>query len=464
MLTIIRDKRELRFLLILVLVHLIYFTIAVVNQNYYPFSGTKFKISDSYQYLTAAENIIKYGIFYANDLNLSINPLYYTIRPPVYPLFLAFFKYFNSSFIIILFFQNIISISSIYLVRNTLLLLNYKTKYDLLFLFLIILTPSQFIYANAILTEVIFQFFIVLMFRYAILFYHNKKNINLLFYSAALILAAFTKPVMYLFVIPSMLYMCYVSFKTKKRSLVLMSFLPVIAVFLIFKWNYNRTNHYEYSSIQTINLLNYNTHLFLIKKEGFDFAEKTIDSIHKKANFINNYAEKSKLLTSSAIEIIRKNLFEYSIYHLQGSFNTTIDPGRFDIDYFFMLNNTNVKKKGILYHLNNGGIVSVLKFLENTYSINLLMILGFILILNIIKIVGFLFFILNRKIDIKYRFVIASIVFYIVLLAGPVGASRYFMPLVPIVIGVILIENNFLNEISNKFKSTLPIKLYGKRI
>ncbi|MCF6182816.1 hypothetical protein [Lutibacter sp.] len=445
-----KNKRDLVFVVCLVLIHLLFFGFAVFQNNYYPISGFKNLHIDPYQYLTEAKNIIEHGIFYCDDLSNPINFDYYTLRPPVYPLFLSLFYLFKAPLFVIIFFQNIISIISIYLVRKTLFLFNYKTKYDVIFIILLALTPSQFIYANTIFSEVIFQFFIVLMFRNALLFIYFKEKKYLIWYSFALILAAFTKPVMYLFVIPSLIYMVYLSYKIKKWYPAILSILPVLAIFLMLTWNYKRTNKYQYSSIQTINLLNYNTRLFLMSKKGYAYADKFIDSIHNNANKIQDYAKRTTYLNKASKNFLSKNLISYGFYHLQGSVYAILDPGRYDISNFFLLNTKNVNQKGILYHLNNGGIISVLKFLVSTYSIPLLLILGLILFLNVFKLLSLVLFILNKRINLNFKIIVLGLLLYIILLAGPVGASRYFMPLVPLIIGVILIDNVLIKKLFNK--------------
>lgn len=446
----LKNKKDNIFLIGLIIIHLIFLLFSVIQNNYFTFSGNNFKLSDSYQYLIEAKNIIKYGAFYSNDLNQLVDYKFYTLRPPLYPLFLSFFYLFKAPLYVIIIFQNLISITSIYLVRKTILLFNYQKKYDFLFLILILLTPSQLIYANTIMSEVLFQFFIVLMFRNAVLFLKKNEIRYILWYSIALILSAYTKPVMYLFVIPSMFYMIYLSIKIKKWYPTCIGLLPIIAILFIFIWNYERTNHYEYSSIQTVNLLNYNTRLFLLSTQGETKSEKIIDSIHYEANKLKSYSEKTKFLNSSSRRILSNNIIPYTLYHLQGCFYTIIDPGRFDIANFFLIETKKVEQKGILFHINSGGIKSVLKFLINTYSIPLLLLLGSILVINIFKLISFLLFIFKSEININYRIIVCCLILYIVFLAGPVGASRYLMPLVPIIIGVVLIDNYFINLFTKK--------------
>lgn len=440
-------KKDLFFIITIVFLHLIFFSIAVYQDNYFTFNGNNFKIFDSYQYLIEAKNIIEHSIFYCGDLKQSINFDFYTMRPPIYPLFLSIFYLFKAPLFVIIFFQNTISVASIYFVRKTLLLFNYQKKYDLIFLIILILTPSQFIYANTIMAEVLFQFFIVMMFRNVILFINYKEKKYLLWYSFMLVFAAFVKPVMYLFVFPSLMFMLFLSLKLKKWYPSVISLIPIIAVLLMFVWNHHRTNQYQYSSIQTVNLLNYNSRLFLLSTKGSDYSERVIDSIHQAADQISDYAKKTTYLNQASRYILTNNWVDYGFYHLQRSALTFFDPGRFDIANFFKIETKKLNSKGILFHLNNGGVISVLKFLINTYSISLLLILGLILVFNIVKLIGLILFAFNQKIDLNIRIFVTCLIMYIALLAGPVGASRYLMPFAPIIIGVILIDNIFLQKI-----------------
>lgn len=451
-----KNKKDLIFLFALIIIHLIYFSISVYQDNYHPFSGADYKFSDSYQYIIEAENIVNDGIFYSGDLNEPINPKYYTLRPPGYPIFLSLFTLFNASLAVILFFQNIISIISIFLIRKTILLFNYKKTFDPLFLILLILTPSQFIYANAILTEVFFQLFLVLMFRYALLFLKFKSFKNIIWYSLAFIIAAYIKPAMYLFVIPSTFFMLFLSLKQRNWYPISISILPILAILFILNWNYKRTNHYQYSSIQTINLLDYNLRFFLLSREGHTKTNAVLDSIHNKANLEKSFSAKTKYLDNASKNILKEHIVPYSLYHLQGSLYAILDPGRFDLNYFFKLKTKNANEKGILYHINNGGIKSVLKFLFGSYSLSLLFFLGIILVFNAIKFVGFLILLFNKSVDPNFRFISASLIFYIVLLVGPVGASRYLMPLVPIIIGACLMNTSLIDNFLMKLK--FPIK------
>lgn len=448
----LKNKQDSFFFIALVLIQLAYFVTAILHHNYIPFIKESFFIPDSEQYVTQAKNIIDYGTSYSSDLSLPINYHFYTLRPPLYPLFLSIFYIFNASTITIFFFQNIISILSIYLLRSTIIKFNYQKKYDFIFLLLLLFTPSHFIYANLLMSEVLFQLLLVLMFRFAMFFRLYKKNIYLIAYTIILSLAAITKPAMYLFIIPSTFYLVYLSISLKKWQPIVASLIPIICIFSIFQWNYNRTNYYHYSSIQSYNLINYNTHLYLTNTKGLEFADKIVDSINNEANSLTNFGSKLKYQDRAAKSLIKQNLASYSLYHLQGSFYGFIDPGRYDLTTFFKIkfNDKYNQKKGILFHLNNYGIKGVINFLIKKYSLIFLFSMMIVLVLNTFKLFSIFLVLFNKKINTNLKFISLSLISYLVLLTGPVGASRYIMPIVPLIIGVILIDNYFINVVTTK--------------
>lgn len=446
----LKNKQDSLFFITLVIIQLIYFFTTLFYHNYNPFLKESFFIPDTYQYIMQAKNIVDDGIFYSANLKQDIDLNYYSLRPPIYSLFLAIFYIIKAPLFVILIAQNIISLFSVLIVRNTLLKFNYNKKFDLLFIILLIFTPSHFIYANTLLTEVVFQFFLVLIFRFALIYFKTKERKYILYYITFLILSAYTKPVMYLFVVPSFIYFAYISVKIKKWYPLLINIVPIIAILFIYQWNFKRTGYFHYSSIQTINLVNYNTHLFLLNKKGETYADNIIDDIHKKSKKIDNYKEKMLFLNSSATSILKNNFVDYTLFHLKGSFYMLFDPGRYDLTTFFNINTKYNSKQGVLYNLNKNGFKGVVKFLLKKYQISFLLIMSLIIVFNIIKLLSLSFFFSNKRIDNNLKFISFFIIGYIVILAGPVGASRYLMPLSPIIIGIILIDNYFIKIISKK--------------
>ncbi|RPH32372.1 MAG: hypothetical protein EHM93_09420 [Bacteroidales bacterium] len=407
----------------LILIHLIFLSVQVVNKNIY--------LSDSHEYLMEAENISNNGTFYCGNLDEPINNDLYTKRPPVYPLFIASVKRMAQSNIFIITIQSIISILSIFIIRRGFLKIGYNKRYDPLFLAFIILSPAQMVYANLIMAETLFQFTLALGF-YTLVQYFIKNSIRyLLYFNLILAISALVKPVMYLFVYPSFIVMLYIAFKDKSIKPLLLGIIPIIIIQAYSFWNYKRTDYWHFSSIQTINLVHYNSYYFNAQIVGFDKAEQFLDNQISQANTIGSYTAKQKYLISTSRQVISENLFEYTVFHLKGMFRALFDPGRFDLSNFFGLEEKG--NVGFLNQLNSNGVRGAISYLmqQNTLLIIALLLIG---LANIIKVIGLSLFAFTRTIDIRFRLGVLALVGYIAFTAGPLGASRYMMPLIPFVI------------------------------
>jgi len=306
------------FLLSVILLQTFFFLVQLKNHNLY--------LKDSAEYLTEAANIADSGTFYAGSANQEINPALYTRRPPLYPLFIRFARIFSASDILVILLQNILSVLSIMLVRKTALEWGYKRNRDQWALLLLIFTPAQFIYANLVMSEILFQFILILMIRYFLRYLADKKGSHLLLYNLFIFIAAAVKPVMYLFVIPNLLFLAWLSVKGKSVRPVLTALIPLFLVLGYSQWNTMRSGRFEFSSIQTTNLVNYNTYYFLAKTHGEKYAENTVDSIYAVANKFDSYGERMAYLDHTAMKVIKAEPVKYSWFHFKGMVRFFLDP------------------------------------------------------------------------------------------------------------------------------------------
>jgi hypothetical protein len=423
-------------LLYLFFFHLFFFIIKVYIGDFF--------LEDSYEYFNLAKNIKNDFTFYCGDLDDLIVVENFTKRPPFYGLFILFFSCFLKSKILVLVFQNIISILSILLTIN-IFSKYFETKNYKLFLLLLLSSVSQFIYANYLMSEILLQFLIILL-CYA--FYNTliKKSFYWLFYFQCIIVLLFlTKPVFYLFVIPNIIICFWLSKRLPKASLY--SIIPIIVLIMYMSWNKQRTGSFEFSSIQNLALKNYNLFYYNTNKFDIEYASKINEEINKKIENLDSYNEKQKVLKSYSIEYIKKNLFSYSWFHLKGSLRMFIDPGRFDIYNFF--NFSKNSEVGFLAHINNGGIMGAFKYFIKQPLI-IIIVLPIILIFNIIKFLGFIaFWIKNHKKTPSVLWLAFFIIIYVTLLTGPLSASRFLVPFLPLycmfaAIGILNYKNNFI--------------------
>ncbi|GAA0712799.1 hypothetical protein GCM10009430_03630 [Aquimarina litoralis] len=162
-------------------------------------------------------------------------------------------------------------------------------------------------------------------------------------------------------------------------------------------------------------------------------AQKAIainDSILSKSEKIKSYPERQNYIKNTSIEYLKKDLIGYGIFHLKGCFRIFIDPGRFDIANFFKIESEN-PELGILYHINNGGLKGAFNFLRSQ-NIFLFIVFFIILFFNLVKVVGFIWFWIKNYKEVNLTILtIIFIVLYIVILTGPLGASRFFVPILP---------------------------------
>ncbi|MEL0454965.1 glycosyltransferase family 39 protein [Flavobacteriaceae bacterium SZ-1-7] len=407
-------------LIVLAIVHLIFLFVKISLGDFF--------LQDSHEYYQLAENIKNHFTFYSADLNAQINFEEYTKRPPFYGIFVLVFSFFLKSKTAVIIVQNILSFLGIVLTLK--IFKHYFKQVNVkLFVTLIIISLSQFIYANYLMSEILLQFLIILL-CYTFHKTIQTKKLKYVLYSQIIIVLLFlTKPVFYLFIIPNVLICLWLTKKIVKKAY-LFSLIPIAAFFMYISWNAQRTGSYEFSSIQNLSLKNYNLKYFHIKKYGEDFAQKVNNEISSKANNTTNYKERQKTIKTTCVDYIKKDLFSYAWHHVRGSAMMFLDPGRFDLYNFF--NYKNKEEEGFLAHLNKSGIAGAFQYFKEQPFL-ILILLPFILLFNIIKAVGFILFWLkqeNRKLPISLFTL--CIIIYIAALTGPSGASRFLVPILPI--------------------------------
>jgi len=405
--------------LVLILVHLIFFVTKVIIGDFY--------LRDSYEYWYLAENITNHFTFYSADLNNTIYLGDYTRRPPLYGVFIVVFSFLLQSKIMVLLTQNVLSFLSILITLN-IFNTSHNKKTTNLYLILIVTSISQFIYANLLMSEILLQFLIVLLCLTFHLVITKKTLKSLMCFELIIVLLFLTKPIFYLFVFPNILIGFWFSKHIKRAYL--LSLIPLISLILYVSWNYKRTGSFEFSSIQNLSLKNYNLKYFHIKKYGEEYALKVNAEIDHKAKKATSYAEKEKIIQSQTIGYIKKDFFNYMLFHIKSGFIIFIDPGRFDLYNYF---NFNKKMQiGFLYYYNKSGITGIYTYFKEQ-PLLIIILLPMLLILNIIKGIGFiLYWLKNYKNTPPLLWFAIFIILYISSLTGAVGSSRFLVPVLPI--------------------------------
>lgn len=383
-------------------------------------------LQDSREYLYAADNLLNKHTLYAWNLNHAWNPDWLSKRPFLYPLILAGFKllsFGNSQlfFFLIYLVQNIVSIFSFKMILDVADKKGMTAKWTYAGIFALF-SLSQYIYSNMIMSEIWLQFCMVAIIR--ILCCNALNNRNLLLISLLIIAGMSLKPVLQFCAILFPLLYITLHLKKFRVSSAAISLLPILFYISVSFWNQSRSNYFHYSSISNINLLHYNTYSLLLYQQGSRKADSIIDRIHTEAQIKPDYADEQKHIRNSCKNIIKENLFTYAFLHLRGMIFCLTDPGRFDITQFFGLPHG----KNLLYETNKTGAV---KTVINSFIKGPGFLLLLLFIFNLFRAFVMMRFIFLKHMPLAFKICLLAFPAYILVLTGPIGTSRFFMPLIP---------------------------------
>ena len=409
---------------ILVLIHLAFLG--------WQLQSRQLKLVDSEEYLFEAENILSDGTFYCGDLNESIRMDNYTKRPPVYPLFLAGILGLFGNEIWVIFFQMLLSLGNIWISLRLLREMYGEIKHKWALLFLILFYPAQMIYANFIMSEILFQTTLISLVYFGIKAWktHNLKALGM--YSFILMLGMLVKPILYLFLIPHLAMGAFFLWKSKKWIAIIPILLPLFLVLGYMQWNAKRTGHFHFSSIQNLSLLQYTTYNLLINTYGPEEALQRADSILFASLDQPTYGEGQKLLQEECTKVIKENKGAFLLFHIKGMFNFFIDPGRFDMYTFFQLQSSE-SGQGFLSSFSQNGYMGVYNYLKSQPVVVIFLLL-FIAGLNGLKLLSVINFAFCQKIGWLERLILLGMIAYIAGLTGSSGASRFAVPLFPLML------------------------------
>ena len=408
------------------LLQLGFLVIQLLQQNYF--------LDDSHEYLRAADNLLSDGVLYSGNMDEAVDPALYTKRLPGYPAFLALTCLFTASMVPVIILQMLLSFGSILLMLK---IFSPRKQGSAILIALLVLFPAQFIYANMIMTEILFQFVLMLaavrLYRYVL-----TEKINLLWlYQLLLIAAILIKPVMYLFIIPNVILFIVLYFRSRQRLVLISSFIPVIFVIILGGVNQQRTGYYHISSIQQINLVDYNLYYFLMDRDGEDSARAVKEQIYATCDAQKDFKAQSECLTDSVTAVIREDLKGYALFHLKGMARFFVDPGRFDLYNFFGIEKE--RGKGFLYHPNEGGFRAAWRyFLSQPVLVVIALLL--IALVNLLRLFGFLAFLFNKSFKPEFRLFLFLLIIFLAFATGPPGTSQFMLPVVLLLTGAAAVQ------------------------
>lgn len=425
-------NRSFFFITALLLVHLLFFLSSLI-QSPAPFS-------DSEDYLNASQNLYGQGVLYCGDLSEPIVEEQFTRRPPLYPLFIGLIPLFGSNIPVFLL-QILVSVLSILLVFRIFLSDFKGLLYPIIGVVLLMASPAQFIYSNRIMAEIPFQLLLGLMVWTVYKYYRQQQDQNqqqfstnryIWLFNLFLTLGMATKPVLFPFAVLTMLLSLLLFMKSRQWTFVLALILPVVWITFYSMWNFNRTGSTQYSSIQTANMVNYNMRYFIMGQRGSEAATMEVDRLYSTCESAASYKEKNKCLDQGVREVILDHPVKYGMFHLKGCVRYFLDPGRFDLVTFFNIREAD--SPGFLQAINKDGISGALKFLKSQ-GYGLVILLGLIALFKLVKISGFLIYLFRGKEELPLRIFLALLIGYLALVTGPLGASRFLLPVELLIIG-----------------------------
>ncbi len=400
---------------------------------YFGFTGGHIYLKDSFEYIHQAENLKSGNYWYSGDVSQPFNKDQISQRPPLYGFSLMIAKSIIANDHITLFLQCLFGAFVFYSILFLLKEMKVRIEYPILLFIPLLFFPTQMIYANMIMSELLCQIMITLSFFFLVMFLLNYKTKHLLFFHVFISLAILTKPVWYLFWIPSLLLMSFLFWNNKIRiyhSLFLL--IPIATVLFICFYNFNQTGYFHYSSVKRTNMVNYNVYLTLTNKFNSTEAFHQIMDVRDSAETKASYKEYCQYIEAANTRIIIENLPMYLWLETKGILNFFIDHGRFDL-YGFFSSPPEENMNGIPWYYRQKGIIGIKEYLSH-FPIILIIYLPLICLVNVLITLCFILFLFDKKIPLEIRIAAFLFIFYLAFITGPIGAARFRMPIYPILL------------------------------
>ncbi len=376
-------------------------------------------IDDSYEYLQQAENLLRGYLAYSGDLTQPIDPYLFSKRTPAYPAFIVLSggMWLGPESTVV--FQYFLLLAAVFIVRK--ILTDRKCFHPVVFLLLLATSVSLFIYANTIMSESLLIFALSVM-ALQVHFYLKKPKVKYVFwFNIALCLALFTKPVFFPFIAVNTIFWLL----WNPRHAVYAS-IPLILVSAYVLRNHTVTNALHFSSIQQICLADYNLKYYHTATNSFSYADSVNTAIHQELEDVDPFPEELRVTGQIVRRELKGNYLQYGWFHLMGAFRGLVDPGNFDVRILLDGDDS----LGFLKTVNEHGISGVWQALKAAPMAHLLL-LGINGINKLLLLAGTLLFAFSKKPPWVWKFFLLGTIAYVMLLTGPINASRFMLAVWP---------------------------------
>jgi hypothetical protein len=401
--------------------HLAFFGVALQQKN--------FTTKDSSEYIWQAQNLSANGSWYCGDLTQEINPALFNKRPPVYGAFLSLLQIDASlgNVIVLLLLQIGISLLTTYMVIQFVKLFLGEEWNRIWLLIPLVFFPSQFVYCNMVMSEILLQLFVLLAIYFIarLIKYSQMKDLWWSQWSVAIAMAI--KPVMWLFPFVATVSFLIHFFNKKVKLFALITFIiPFSAIIFFFNYSYKYSGVWEFSYIHREVMINYNSYAILKDAFNEEDATKTISDFQSSVANLP-YPEKCKQIDAFNREVLFNHPKSAIKQELIGMFNFFAGHPRWDVEKFY-LGEVNVIKP---YQF--GSQLAMLSYYTYLIACS---------IMGVIVLMAFVKFIFSRHISYSLRGCVASIVIYFAIVTGPSASTRFRLPVFPVLMATFCIVAN----------------------
>ncbi len=389
-------------------------------------------MGDSAEYVLEGYNIKEHLFFYCGSPSLPISEEFMTMRPPLYPLFLAAVYVIGLGNWAAIVLQGVVCFFTIALMRDTLSTLGYNKKYDPLLLLLLIAYPIQFMYTFNIASDILLQFFAVLYMRWSIFWLTSHKPKYAVEMSIALVLGAMVKPIFYPFTLFHLLFLFYALYKKQlslKASLIA-ALIPLLSFAAYNSINYYRTGKFHFSSIEAINS-RCNSFEYISAKHGVVLGQQYRSALNESIANIPVYSRRYDTSLQVSGNFIKQHLLSYAVFHLMHAARIFIEPGKAEMDLFshrlsdLDLGSATAANNSFYAMIRTKGLQGFIIYFKRNPSMPLVLI---VLAFNVLRLLGFILFLRIPTIPLSVKVWLSLFAVYIALAAGPVANTHYFMP------------------------------------
>ena len=296
--------------------------------------------------------------------------------------------------------------------------------------------PAQLIYANAVMSELLLQS-VVLAMAVSIAHYIDTNRYKYARWAAILLIMAWLlKPVFYPLTFLAAGWALWLAWRRKQGALAVLGLLPALLVVVYMGWNSQRTGYFHFSSITDINMLHYNAAGVVRQVAGAEAEEQWVGSVLQAANAAPTFAARQRLIAARAGALLWAHPVVYARQHMQGIAAFFLDPGRFDLSEFMGISPP--AGGGLLAQARAGGLLRAVVRLP----MGLLAWLAVLLLANVIRLAlavrGFVRLGEAGLMGRRGRWVAVGLLLYVAVLTGPLGATRFLVPVWPLLLTLVL--------------------------